>query len=218
MKLANQVTGAAALLLSFIYIFAFVYYGAFWNFPSQSDVQTKMDFIAEHQTVISVVSFITYILFGLVLSVLVAGTLRGLRYASDMQKSITAAFGYLWVGLVVASGMIAISGVNYAVNLAETDAQKAFDAWRIMMAIAQSIGGENEIVGAVWVILVSVLALKSKLFSSYLNYLGLVIGIAGVATVTPFDVFTEVFGVLQIVWFFWLGVSFLRQKSESTLV
>ncbi|WP_462169989.1 hypothetical protein [Pseudoalteromonas xiamenensis] len=97
MKSANRVTGVAAIGLSLIYIFAFVYYGVFWNFPGQSDVQTKMNFLAEHQSIISAVSFITYILFGLVLSILVAGTVRCLQQAGEMQKSITGSF-WVFVG------------------------------------------------------------------------------------------------------------------------
>ncbi|MCW8856948.1 MAG: hypothetical protein OQJ95_06245 [Kangiella sp.] len=132
-----------------------------------------------------------------------------------MLKSVTTAFGYLWVGLVIASGMIAISGITYAIDIAHTDAQKAFDAWTMLMTVAQSIGGDNEIVGAVWVILVSVLALRADVFSKKLNYLGIAVGLAGVATVTPLLIFKELFGVSQIIWFFWLGVCFLRQVSDD---
>lgn len=215
MRSANNVTGIAALALSFIYISAFVYYGTFWSFPHESDAQTKMAFIAQHQTITSVFLFITYILFGLVLSMLVAGTSRILGNASEILKSVTTAFGYLWVGLVIASGMIAISGVTYAIDIAHTDAQKALDAWTILMTIAQSIGGDNEIVGAVWVILVSVLALKADVLSKNLNYLGIVVGLAGVATISPLIIFKELFGVSQIIWFFWLGVCILRQASDD---
>ena len=218
MKSANYVTGIAALVLSLIYISAFIYYGAVWRFPTDSDAQTKMTFIAEHQTITAVFLFITYILFGLVLSILVAGTSRMLGNASERLKSVTNAFGYLWVGLVIASGMIAIGGVSYAIAIAQTDAQKALDAWALLMTIAQSIGGDNEIVGAVWVILVSVLALKADVFSKKLNYLGITVGLAGVATITSVVIFKELFGVLQIIWFFWLGLCFMRQPSEQAKV
>ncbi|MGI5308677.1 hypothetical protein [Rheinheimera sp. WS51] len=218
MKSANRVTGIAALVLSLIYISAFVYYGAFWRFPIDGDAQTKMTFIAEHQTITAVFLFITYILFGLVLSILVAGTSRLLGNASEQLKSVTNAFGYLWVGLVIASGMIAIGGVSYAIGIAQTDAQKALDAWTLLMTIAQSIGGDNEIVGAVWVILVSVLALKADVLSKKLNYLGIAVGLAGVATITSVVIFKELFGVLQIIWFFWLGLCFMRLPSNEAKV
>ena len=218
MNSANYVTGIAALVLSFIYISAFVYYGAFWRFPNDGDAQTKMMFIAEHQTITAVFLFITYILFGLVLSILVAGTSRLLGNASEMLKSVTTAFGYLWVGLVIASGMIAIGGVSYAIGIAHSDAQKALDAWALLMTIAQSIGGDNEIVGAVWVILVSILALKADIFSKKLHYLGITVGLAGVATITSVVMFKELFGVLQIIWFFWLGLCFLRAASDEVKV
>lgn len=215
MKSVNYVTGVAALALSFIYVSAFVYYGVFWVFPHAADAQAKMMFITEHHTITSVVLFITYILFGLVLSILVAGISRVLGNANAWLRSLANAFGYLWVGLVIASGMIAMGGVNYAIGLAHTDAEKAWDAWTLLMSLSQSIGGDNEMVGAVWVMLVSAMALKADFFPKRLNYLGITIAVVGIATITPVVMFKEVFGVLQIVWFFGVGVCFVGQGCPT---
>jgi len=43
--------------------------------------------------------------------------------------------------------------------------------------------------------------------------LGIVVGVAGILTVYPLDIFTEVFGIGQIVWFLWLGIFMIRKPS-----
>ena len=72
-----------------------------------------------------------------------------------------------------------------------------------------------EVVGGLWVLLLSIAALKSKSFPKALNYLGLFIGIAGVLTIYPADVLTEIFGLGQIVWFIWLGTIMLTKPSND---
>jgi hypothetical protein len=48
-----------------------------------------------------------------------------------------------------------------------------------------------------------------------LNYLGYFVGIAGIATIYPDELFTEIFGVSQIVWFIWLGICLLTQENAN---
>jgi len=57
------------------------------------------------------------------------------------------------------------------------------------------------------------LALNATLLSRSLNYLGCFVGLAGIATVYPAEIFTEIFGLSQIAWFVWLGVVILRSDA-----
>lgn len=61
--------GVAALFEAAIYILAFVFFGAFWNFPADADSVQKFTFLAENQAVLSIVNFIMYVLFGIILAV-----------------------------------------------------------------------------------------------------------------------------------------------------
>ena len=70
-------------------------------------------------------------------------------------------------------------------------------------------------VGGLWVLLVSVVALKAGEFSKSLNYLGLIVGVAGISTVYPNETLTEIFGITQIAWFIWLGISMLTQENTN---
>jgi len=65
---------------------------------------------------------------------------------------------------------------------------------------------------------VSWAALRGGGLPKALNYLGVVIGVAGIVTVVPaLDVLTDVFGLSQIVWFAWLGIVMLRDSSKLTI-
>ena len=55
--------------------------------------------------------------------------------------------------------------------------------------------------------------MKAALLSRSLNYLGCFVGLAGIATVYPAEIFTEIFGLSQTAWFVWLGVVILRSDA-----
>jgi len=206
--------GVAALLEAAIYISAFVFFGAFWNFPMDADSVQKFAFLAENQDVLSIVNFIMYVLFGIILAVLVLALHERLKLNTPIFSQIASIFGVIWVGLVIASGMISNVGLTAALELSTKDPEQAMTVWRTIYSVVEGIGGGNEIVGGLWVLLLSIAALKGKELHKTLNYLGLFVGTVGILTIYPAEVFTEIFGISQIVWFSWLGVSMLT-KSKS---
>jgi hypothetical protein len=207
-------SGSSAMLLGLIYIAAFVYFGAFFSYPASGTPEEKMRFLVDHQLEVSVVYFSIYVLFGVLLAILVVGVHEILKNANPPMASLASIFGAVWVGLVIASGMIYTVGLDQSVRLLGEGPDTAFALWRTVSVVANSLGGGNEIVGGVWVLLVSLVALKAEVLSRMLNYLGCFVGVAGIATVYPEELFTEVFGLSQIVWFIWLGLVILRSDSE----
>jgi len=69
--------------------------------------------------------------------------------------------------------------------------------------------GGNEIVGWLWLLLLSSAVLKSKQLSKALSYLSLFIDVAGILTIYPADVLTEIFGLGQLVFFVCLATIML---------
>jgi hypothetical protein len=61
---------------------------------------------------------------------------------------------------------------------------------------------------------VSLLALRGRLLSRALNYLGCLVGAAGISTIYPADSLTELFGLSQILWFLWLGLVLSRANNN----
>lgn len=78
------------------------------------------------------------------------------------------------------------------------------------------LGGGNEIVGGIWVLLVSWAALRGARLPRALNYLGVVIGVAGLVTIVPaLEAVRAIFGLGLIVWFVWVGVVLLRSSPGA---
>lgn len=76
-----------------------------------------------------------------------------------------------------------------------------------------------EIFGPIWVLLVSWAALRAGVLPKALNYLGVVIAVAGLATIVPaLEDVGAVFGLGLIVWLAWVGVVMYRGAlSEASL-
>jgi len=118
------------------------------------------------------------------------------------------------VGLVIASGMVSNIGLAVALELSVQQPEQAMTLWRTINAVVEGLGGGNEIVGGLWVLLLSIAALNGKALPTTLNYLGLFVGVVGILTIYPADIFTEIFGISQIVWFSWLGVVLLTSRKS----
>jgi K+ transporter len=70
--------------------------------------------------------------------------------------------------------------------------------------------------GGLWVLLISWVALQAGKLSRVLNYLGIVIAVAGIMSALPgLGEVGLIFGLVQIVWFIWLGVVMLRSSTSA---
>jgi hypothetical protein len=210
----QKLGGFSAISQAVIYVSAFIFFGAFWRFPSEVDSVQKFAFLAENQVILAIVYLIIYVLFGVFLAVLVLALNERLKRNSPLLTQFSAIFGVVWVGLVIASGMIANIGLSAALALSTKDPEQAMTMWRTINSVVEGLGGGNEVVGGIWVLSLSFAALNGKEFSKKLNYFGLFVGVVGVLTIYPADLFTEIFGLSQIVWFTWLGAAMVSTANE----
>ncbi len=214
MNKLQKIGGVSAIFEAIIYVSAFVFFGAFWNFPTDADSVQKFAFLAENQVILSIVNLIMYVLFGIFLAVLVLAINERLKSNTPTLSQIASIFGVVWVGLVIASGMIANMGLSAVLELSTKDPEQAMTVWRAIYSVVEGLGGGNEVVGGLWVLMLSFAALKGDELSKRLNYFGLFVGIVGILTVYPAEVLTEIFGVSQIVWFSWLGAAMLASSKS----
>ena len=212
----QKLGGMAAITQAIIYVSAFIFFGAFWNFPTNADTVQKFAFLAENQLELSIANLIMYVVFGIVLAILVLAINERLKSKTPSLSQIASLFGVVWVGLVIASGMIANIGLSAVLELSTKDPEQAMTVWRTIYLIVEGIGGGNEVVGGFWVLLLSFAALKGNAFSRTLNYFGLFVGVVGVTTIYPADVLTEIFGLSQVVWFLWLGFTMLAETTRQS--
>ena len=159
---------------------------------------------------------ITYVIFGIVLAVLALALYPRLRSGAPTLTLVGAVVGLIWAGVLVASGMIFNAGVAAVVELHATSPVQAVSAWQAIEPVAQGLGGSGgELLGGLWVLLVSVAALRTGGLPKMLTWVGLAIGAEGVLSVVPaLKDLAYGFGLLQIVWFVWLGIVLLRTTSR----
>jgi len=209
MNSLQKIGGVAALFEAAIYISAFVFFGAVWEFPADANAVQQFTFLAENQLILSLLNLAMYVLFGIFLAVLVLALYQRVKDKAPALSQLASIFGIVWVGLVIASGMIANIGLGVAIEISADDPKQAMTIWLVINTLVEALGGGNEIVGGLWVLLLSIAALRTNEFPKMLNYLGVFVGLAGILTIYPAEILTEVFGLGQILWFAWLGVHML---------
>lgn len=214
LKKLQKIGGICAIFEALIYVFAFIVYGGVLVYPDASaGVAEKLNFLIENYLILSILNLISYVLFGILLAILVLALHQRIKNHAPILANLTSIFGLIWVGQVISSGMIANIGLNTVIDIGFREPENALQIWRSVSIVSEGLGGGNEIVGGFWVLLLSVVAFKSTCFSKPLNVLGIIVGIAGILTLYPLDIFTELFGISQIIWFLWIGVSLIRKPE-----
>jgi hypothetical protein len=218
----QRVGGLAALYLALAYVAAMPYFLLFVKYPNVVDPAEKVALLAGHQGSMRVMYLISYVVFGIVLAVLAPSLYARLRDGAPILAKVATAVGLIWAFALVASGMIFNAGMAAVVGLHGTSPAEAVSAWQAIEPVAQGLGGSGgELLGGLWVLLVSAAALRTRRLPKVLNWLGVVIGAAGILSVVPpLKDLGYGFGLLQIVWFVWLGIAMLRttpRRAEQAM-
>lgn len=138
-----------------------------------------------------------------------------LKAKKPILSGIAVIFGYIWSVLVIASGMITNIGLEAALAQQPKNIQQASQLWLTIETLQNGLGGGVEVVGGIWVLLVTLAGLKAHQLPKVMHWLGLLVGLAGILTVIPgLGDLGVVFGLLQIVWFAWLGIVLLKTKIK----
>lgn len=209
--------GAAALYEALAYIIGFIGFIAVVNVGGIADPLAKVAAIVANQGMLTALMLIVYVAWGASLVVLTLALHERLNGKNSALARIATAFGIIWSVLVIASGMIYIVGMETVVALQATNPEQAATVWLAIGSIFNGLGGGVEVVGGIWVLLLSVAGLRSGRLPRALNYLGFIVGAAGVVSVVPAlsEISASIFGLTQIVWFTWLGIAMLRSGETA---
>lgn len=212
----NRVGGLGALVAAATFIFGIVLFATtFVDYTSGDPTPAEsVAFVGEHETAFFVWYLVIYLVFGAAIIPLARTLHHRLRPTNPLLADVGAVFAYIWAGLMFATGMISNIGITAVGDLAATDPEQAEAVWSSIAAISDGLGGGNELVGGMWVLLVSVAAWATNALPRALNALGIISAVSGLITVIPglSDV-GIVFGVGLIVWFAWLGVVLFRSDD-----
>ena len=175
-------------------------------------------FFLPHQTLFFIWHFSMYPLNGTFLVLLTLALYQRLSTGAPALALAAACFGLLWAGLVFVSGFITLYGWEVIARLSSADPIQAAMLRLVVDTITIGIDHSDRFLGCLWVLLTSWAALRSGQLSRPLNFLGLVIGIAGiVSSVVPgLNELGYAFGVGVIVWWIWLGVVLLRSSRSAS--
>jgi hypothetical protein len=214
MKNLQKLGGMAALYAGIAYIIGMLGFLFIVGWPDDPSQQVTV--LVNNQITQHVLYLIVYQILAVFLVVLTLALYERLKTDAPAMMQIATALGIIWATLVIASGMIFNIGMDNVVSLYGTDPAQATTVWLAIESVSNAIGGGNEMLGGLWMLLISWAALQTRGLPKVLNYLGLAIGAAGILSALPElgDV-GLIFGLGQIVWFVWLGIVMLRQSQRA---
>ncbi len=216
--------GAAALYEALAYVIGIVGFVLIVNISEIANPLQKVAAIAENQGLLSLLHLIVYVIWGASLVVLTLALHDRLQGEASALTRTATAFGMIWSVLVIASGMIYNIGMEMVVGLHAIDPAQAATVWLAIEAVFTGLGGGVEVVGGIWVLLLSVAGLRNGGLPRSFSYFGFLVGAAGLITMIPTlgEIGGMVFGLTQILWFAWLGIAMLTttpgEKPSPALV
>ena len=214
----QKVGGVAALIAAATFVVGLVMFATVLiDYTTADDPRDAVAFLVDNQVPLYVWNLLITIVFGVALAPLVLALHERVKGTSLVLARTATVFGLVWSGLIIATGMIVNIGFGTVVDLNESDPEMAATVWSAVDSVANGLGGGNELVGGLWLLLVSVAALKAGWLPRGLNWFGALIGVAGLVTVVPqLELVGAIFGLGLIVWFVWTGLLMVRSESRAT--
>ena len=216
MKNLQKMGGIAALYEAAAYIVGMVGFLLVVDVSGVVDPVQKVALMVDNQAFLYIMHLIVYVVWAVFLVVLALALYERLKASSPAIVQTATVFGMIWATVIIASGMIYNSGMENVVDLYGKDPAQAATVWLAIDSVLGGLGGSNEILGGIWILLISWVALRAGGLPRALNYLGVVIAVAGLLTVVPaLEMLGFVWGLGLLVWFLWLGIVMLRGSPSA---
>ena len=219
MKTLQKFGGFAALIGAATNLFALVTLitllapkGYLSNDPGQI-----VTFLADNQTFMRVWYEIIYLVFGVSLIFLSIALYERLKAGLPALAQAATTFGLIWAVLVIVMGTLSINNVSTVGRLYGENPAQAATVWLTLDSVENGLGnnGGETMVNALWFLLLSWAALQARELPKVLNYLGVVIGVAGILSVVLQPALAVVYGLGLIMWLVWLGIVMLHKSTVS---
>lgn len=218
MKTFLKAGGLASLLHAAAYVVG-MGIGVTLIFPLlDGDPGHYVAFVAEHQALVYVWNLVSYWGSAITLVVMAMALYHRLQAGSPALVQTATVFGLIWAGLIIGSANLMLWNSGVLARLYGQDPAQAAALWPALQAVENGIASGNELVGSLWVLLVSIAALRTGVFARLFNYFGLTISAAGILTIVPslWETMVMIFGPGMIVWSIWLGVVLLLDSRSAS--
>ena len=217
MKTLQKFGGFAALYMAVAHLIGIVIFLVVLDYLSITDPVQKMALNVDNQLIVFSTNLLMYVFFGFALIVLSLALYGRMHPNAPALMQVATAVGIIWAGSLIASGMVANAGLAAIAPLYSQDPAQAALTWQGIEAVANGLGNANgEILGGLWVLLVSLAALRTGELPKSQNILGLGVGAVGIISLIPglTDSLIGIFGLGQITWLIWLGIVLLRSSQS----
>lgn len=178
-------------------------------------IQPQIEFMIENNMLLYSWYFIIYIVFGLCLILLNVSVFQWLKKEQSIWLNTTMVLAFVWTGLVIASGLVANVGSAHVIEVYNVTPKQAESLWLMVQTLINALGGGNEIVGGLWLLLLNLILLNRRQVSLKLSLIGIISGFSGVLTLLPsFQELGAIFGLGCIVWFGGLSVALINLQED----
>ncbi len=220
MKDLQKFGGIAAFYMALAHLMGLIIFIAILDYISITDLAQKVAVNVANQNIVFSTNLIMYVFFGFFLIVFSLALYDRLKADAPALIQVATAIGIIWAGSLIASGMVANAALSSVVSLYATDSTQAMLTWQGIEPVIDGLGNANgEILGGLMTLLISLAALRASEFSKGLIILGFVVGAVGIISLVPAltGMLGPVFGLAQIIWFIWMGISLLRNDPGKSV-
>ncbi len=213
----QRIGGAAALLAAGTFGYGIVMFATTFADYTDPDATPadSVEFLVAHQGALLAWYIGIFIVFGAALVPLGLALRERFADRTPALANTAMVFAAIWAALMFATGMISNIGIESVADLADSDPDGAVTVWSTIDAVTNGLGGGNELVGGMWILLVSIAGLVTAGLPRLLNWVGVVTAVAGVVTVVPdLEVVEMGFGLGSIIWFVGVGIALRRTASS----
>jgi len=209
--------GVAALYIALALSAAMPFFLLVVDYQGAVTIAEKVAVVVANYASLYAMYLVSYVFYGFALGVLAFALYDRLAGRAPAMMRAATAMGLLWSVALVTSGMVWNYGMTTVVAVAKTNPTQAQMVWQSVEPVSSALGGAGgEILGGLWILLLSVVALRSGALPKLLGWFGIVLGAAGLASAVPVLHDAAIpFGLLLIVWFVWVGVALVRTKATA---
>lgn len=187
---------------AFCYAFGLVFFVLV--FPEAFDQSNLLNSYLAKQTLYEIWITVIYMVFALLVLYL-SFCLK----EKDSKFNFSYTIATVWAAMLFGSGSIALLGIETVANKTESNAQQL---WETLSIIQNALGGGIEFVAGLWSISIAKAVCKTH---TRIAFFGVFVGIVGLLTLfSVFRTWVMYFGILQLLFFVGLGMSFGIKKQD----
>jgi len=216
--------GIASLVCGLTYIFGFVLFFGLIEAPVDGNESSRLTFLLSQRDTFFMGYIVIGIVFSLGLILLNQSLLKIFESTSPIAARFNSSLGNIWATFVLASTFIFLVSLPFLANYAKTSEDNAIVVLNSVDIVIDALGGGIELLGALWVLLISYMGIKANKYAKTIHIIGIAVGIAGIFTLFSglsalegnmvFEASTSIFGLGQIIWFLLLGVVMAKATCQ----